>query len=140
VRVHRFLIATALAVTTVVPATAHHSVGNAFDNTKRITLTGKISKLEWVNPHIYVYVDVVDASGKTARWEFETLPPNWMRRMGITRQDILGGPDVGQTVSVISYKPRDPAKTIGFLLRLTYADGHYIHLFEDPAAFGTASK
>lgn len=124
--------ALALSLVASSPVLAHHSFTAVFDVQKKITLNGRISGIEWVNPHIYVHVDVAGADGKIATWRFETLPPNWMRRANLKREDILDGPEVGKPVTVLANPPRDPAQTLGFLLRLTYADGHYLQLYDNP--------
>ena len=120
-----------LGVLCVTPATAHHSFAGVFDVSKQMTIKGRISKIEWVNPHIYLYVDVADQRGATTTWALETLPPNWMRRAGITKADFLDGPDVGETVSVAVYPSREPAKMMGFILHITYADGHILKFYDD---------
>src|SRR5262245_43626618 len=94
-----------VAAVVATPAFAHHSFTAVFDVQKKMTVNGRISGLEWVNPHIYVHVDVVGQDGKTATWRFETLPPNWMRRAGLKREDILNGADVGQPVTVLANPP-----------------------------------
>lgn len=113
-------------------AGAHHSFSGIFDVGRETTLKGRISKIEWVNPHIYLYIDVVDQQGKNTTWALETLPPAWMRKAGITKEDFLNGPALGETVSVSVHPPRDAAKTIGFILHITYADGHILKFYEDP--------
>ena len=128
----RAICAVVLTAASAVPVFAHHSFTAVFDVQKKVTYGGKISSIEWVNPHIYVHVDVVGQDGKTSTWRFETLPPNWMRRAGLKREDILNGNDVGQPVTVEANPPRDAAQTVGFLLRLTYSDGHFIQLFNNP--------
>ena len=76
---------------------AHHSVESAFDATKRIKVTGVISKVEWFNPHIYVYVDSKEANGTVTTWTFETIPPAAMRRAGVTKEMLMGH---GETIVV----------------------------------------
>ena len=58
-----------------VDAWGHHSFAAEFDTRKPISITGVITKLDWVNPHAYVYLDAKDASGATVHWSFQTLPP-----------------------------------------------------------------
>ena len=121
-----------LALLWVSPAVAHHSFSGIFDVSKKATLKGRISKIEWVNPHIYLYLDVATDQGKTTTWALETLPPNWMRRAGISKSDFLNGPDVGETVSVAMHPSRDSGKSLGFILHITYPDGHVLQFYEDP--------
>ena len=70
----------------VAPVFAHHSVSAEFDLSKRITLEGRVTKIEWMNPHVYLYVDV-SADGKTANWACETLvQTRWRGRAGAGRR------------------------------------------------------
>src|SRR5262245_64172976 len=66
---------------------AHHSVSGQFDPSKSMTLKGVISKVEWINPHIYVLLDVKEADGTTATWALETLPTAMMRKAGLSRSE-----------------------------------------------------
>jgi hypothetical protein len=73
------------------PSYAHHSVGAEFDVSKRITLQGRISKIEWMNPHVYLYLDV-NAGGKSATWACETAGPNTLARQGWSQRSLkIGG-------------------------------------------------
>jgi hypothetical protein len=125
-------ISVLLALLWVTPAIAHHSFSGVFDVSRKTTLKGRISKIEWVNPHIYLYLDVATDQGKTTTWALETLPPNWMRKAGIGKSDFLDGPDVGATVSVATYPARDASKSLGFILSITYADGHVLKFYDNP--------
>ncbi len=111
---------------------AHHSFSGVFDATKQIALKGVITKIDWVNPHIYIYMDVKDDGGKATTWAIETLPTNHMRKVGITRQDIWNDASAGEVVTVHAQEARDQTKHSGWLERITYADGHFFHLSGDP--------
>jgi hypothetical protein len=69
---------------------AHHSFAAEYDS-KEVTLTGVITKVEWTNPHIYFYIDVKDASGNVVNWAVEGYPPNTLKRTGFTRDDLKVG-------------------------------------------------
>jgi uncharacterized protein DUF6152 len=112
----------------------HHSVESAFDATKRIKVTGVISKVDWLNPHIYVYVDAKDASGAVTTWMLETIPPAAMRRAGVTKELLMGH---GETVVVDAYPARDGTKNFAFILRTTYPDGHHYQLYTEGDSNGT---
>ena len=104
-----------------VSLSAHHSLASQFDEGKPLTLQGVISKVEWVNPHVWVHIDVKDGSGAVEQWALETLPPATLRKGGL-RSDMLGK---GQTVTVLAYRARNESK-LAFLRRITFADGREI--------------
>jgi len=83
-----------LAVLALGPMTsldAHHSFSAEFDRDKPITLTGKLTKLEWTNPHARIYIDVEDESGEVVNWDFELGPPNGLMRQGWSRNSLSEG-------------------------------------------------
>ena len=104
-----------------VSLSAHHSLASQFDEGKPLTLQGVISKVEWVNPHVWVHIDVKDGSGAVEQWALETLPPATLRKGGL-RSDMLGK---GQTVTVLAYRARNESK-LAFLRKITFADGREI--------------
>ncbi len=76
-------------------AFAHHSFAAEFDITKPVTLAGKVTKLEWTNPHAYLFVDVADATtGGVTNWEIEMGSPNGLTRLGWTRNLLKPGDGV----------------------------------------------
>jgi len=75
----------------VAPIWAHHSNAAQFDASKRTTLKGEVTKIEWTNPHAYIYVSVKDASGKTVTWSLEGFPPNTLLRTGWHQNDLKNG-------------------------------------------------
>jgi len=77
-----------------VPAVAHHGFDTEYDAKKKVSLTGVVSKVEWLNPHMRVYVDVTDASGKVVTWNLEMTSPNTVRRQGWGPKDLLPGDEV----------------------------------------------
>ena len=84
-------------------AWAHHAAAAKYDENKPITLKGTVTKLEWLNPHVYFYIDVKDSSGKTVNWAVETAPPNVLYRRGWTKESLK----VGDIVTVEGYLPRE---------------------------------
>jgi hypothetical protein len=84
------------------PVFAHHSVSAEFDLSQRVTLQGHVTKIEWMNPHVYVYVDV-RTDGKTANWACETAGPNTLSRQGWSRTSLK----IGDRVTVLGYRARD---------------------------------
>jgi hypothetical protein len=104
---------------------AHHSVAGQFDNDKRVELSGVISKIDWINPHTYIHLDVPDGDGATATWRLESLPTAMLRKAGLTQEMIMGD---GATVTVKAILARDGTANLGWLLRIDYPDGHYYQL------------
>ena len=87
----------------VAPMLAHHSFAAEYDSTKTVTVKGTISKLSWVNPHAYVFVDVKDTAGKVTTWAFESLSPNALSRQGWNRNSLKQG----EEVTVEGYMAKD---------------------------------
>ncbi len=75
---------------------AHHSFAAQYDRNKPATLTGAVTKLDWINPHARFFIDVKDATGKVANWEVELAAPAMLLRRGWTRNDLK----VGEPVTV----------------------------------------
>jgi hypothetical protein len=112
-----FLMGT-LSVIALAPAWGHHSFAAEYDSTQMITLKGTISKVEWTNPHIYVYLDVKDGNGKVTTWALEGYPPNTLKRTGFSR-DML---KIGDEITATAYKSKDGSNT-GAGREFTFSDG-----------------
>lgn len=82
------------AICLAAPAVAHHGFDTEYDANKKFTLTGVVQKVEWQNPHMRVYVDVTDASGKVTTWNMEMTSPNTVRRQGWGPKDLVAGEKV----------------------------------------------
>ncbi len=80
-----------------VPAVAHHGFDTEYDANKKVSLTGVVTKVEWMNPHMRVYVDVTDANGKVTNWNLEMTSPNTVRRQGWGPSDLPSGEKVAFT-------------------------------------------
>ena len=80
---------TLFAVATALPASAHHSFPAQYDIAKPITLTGKVTKVEWTNPHIFIYIDVPnEKTGADVNWALEMGGPNALLRLGWKRDSL----------------------------------------------------
>jgi hypothetical protein len=90
------------------PAVAHHSFAAEYDRAKPISFKGKVTKVEWMNPHIYFYVDVADANGKVINYAVEGGAPNGLYRSG-WRKDSL---KAGDMVSVDGWRAKDGSNTV----------------------------
>ena len=73
------------------PTVAHHAFAAEFDADKPVKLTGAVTRLDWTNPHAWIYVDIKDETGKVANWGFELASPNGLMRSGWTRFSLKAG-------------------------------------------------
>jgi hypothetical protein len=78
----------------VAPAVAHHSFAAEYDGKKPVTLKGVVTKVDWMNPHVYFYLDVTEENGTVSNWAFEMGPPNGLQRSGWTRNTMKVGDEV----------------------------------------------
>ncbi len=99
---------------------AHHSPSAIFDMDHKLTLTGLCTAVDWVNPHIILHMDVKDNAGKVTNWTFESNPPAWFKKAGVTRQDVVKA--AGQTVTIEGLRAKD-GSSYGYFLKITFADG-----------------
>ena len=76
------------------PAIAHHSFAAEFDASQQVQLKGTVTKIEWMNPHAYFYIDAKDASGKVTSWGLEMGSPNGLMRQGWTRNSMKVGDEI----------------------------------------------
>jgi hypothetical protein len=96
-----------LAVATAQPASAHHSFAAEFDSSKQVTLQGSVTKVEWQNPHIWVYLDVKDAQGNPQAWQCEGGPPNTLTRNGWGPNSLKSG----DVIVIDGFLAKDGSKT-----------------------------
>ncbi len=124
------IVAVWLAVAVLISVTslmAHHSPSAIFDMKKKVTLKGSVTKVDWVNPHIVVYMDAKGDDGNVESWKFESNPPRWFTKVGVTRADFAQA--IGQTVTVVIVKAVDGSK-YGYLEQITLPNGNQLSLLE----------
>lgn len=119
------LIATTLLAATA--AQAHHGLTQQFDVDKQVTVKGTVSKVDWINPHIYFVLDVKTPSGATEKYLLETVPVAFARKAGITKE-MLGG--AGGQVEVTMFPGRKDPRN-GFARLVKFADGRQLQLRGD---------
>ena len=108
----------------VAPALAHHSLQAQFDVTKPVTLTGVVTKVEWMNPHVHLYLEVDDGHGTVSKWALVSLGTSMLRRGGVTKEML----DVGETVTVVAYHAKD-GLNLAFLRKISFAQGHEVEIW-----------
>lgn len=102
----------------VLPMEAHHSFAAEYDASKAVRITGLISKVEWTNPHSYLYIDVKDDHGNLVSWTCEGGAPNALSRRGFRKNDIK----IGDTVTIDGYGAKDGSHLMD-ARRITLTDG-----------------
>ncbi len=113
------------------PALAHHSFSGEYDSTKPVTLTGKVTKVEWTNPHARFYIDVKGDDGNMTNWNLELASPNVLKRQGWASNSLKEG----DVVTVEGSLARSGAKMANARV-VTLADGSRV--FARAAADGGA--
>ena len=104
---------------------AHHSPSAIFDMGTRMSVTGTLTKIDWVNPHIVMAVDAKGSSGAVEHWTFESNPPSWYRSVGLARADFAKA--IGQMVTVEGVRARD-GTLFGYMQKISLPDGTTLEL------------
>ncbi len=112
-----------LLASVAVPVVAHHAFAAEFDADRPVEFAGKVSKVEWVNPHVWIHIDVNLDTGATEEWAFEAGTPNVLFRRGFTRDSLLPGTDV----RVDGYQAKDGTNRANGR-DITFADGTKLFL------------
>ena len=109
---------------------AHHSPSAIFDMRTQIAVTGTLTKLEWINPHIVILMEAKGDRGNVDNWKFESNPPSWFRKVGLVRADLAKA--LGHTITVEGVKARD-GSLYGYMTKIKFSDGTLLELILDPS-------
>ena len=112
------IAALAALIAAATPAIAHHAFSAEFDQSKPVKISGEITKLEWVNPHAWIFIDAKGPDGKVVPWRFEMGAPNALLRAGWSKSDIK----VGTAVTVSGFMAR-AGGSVGNAFQVRLPDG-----------------
>lgn len=99
---------------------AHHSPSAIFDMSKHVAVTGTLTRVDWVNPHIVLMMEAKGDGGKVEQWKFESNPPSWYKSVGLARADLAKA--IGQQITVEAVKARD-GSLYGYMDKIRLPDG-----------------
>jgi Family of unknown function (DUF6152) len=99
------LVGALLACAMATGASAHHSFAAEFDANQPVELRGTITKMEWINPHSWLHIDVKNTDGTTTPWMIEGATPNTLLRRGFTREAVKAGTEI----TIIGYRAKNGA-------------------------------
>ena len=102
------------------PVLAHHSPSAIFDMSKHVSVTGTLTRVDWINPHIVLAVEGKSEGGKVEQWTFQSNPPSWYKSVGLARADFAKA--IGQQITVQAVKARD-GSLYGYMDRIKLPDG-----------------
>ena len=118
-----FALASLGVVMAAAPVWAHHSFAAQFDDKAPVTLKGTLSKMEWLNPHTWIHVDVKEPDGKVVTWAIEGATPNSLLRRGLRQSDFPNGVEL----EVHGYKAKN-GTPVASGEKLTFTDGRNFYL------------
>lgn len=99
------MVTATAAITMALPVIAHHSFAAEYDADKPVTLTGSVTKMAWINPHSWIYIDVKKPDGSVENWAVEAGPPGTLVRAGFTKESLAAG----TVIKVNGYRAKDGA-------------------------------
>jgi hypothetical protein len=114
----------AILLACALPVMAHHAFGGEFDSNRPVLLKGKVVKMEWVNPHAWIHLEVTKADGAKEIWMIEGGSPNSLLRRGFTRDSLPAGTEI----VVDGYQARDHTQLRANGRNITFTDGHKLFL------------
>src|SRR6266566_6178446 len=123
-----FMLFTLLAAASL---QAHHSPSAIFDMTKHVAVTGTLTRVNWINPHIVLEMDARGEGGKVEQWTFQSNPPSWYKSVGLARADFAKA--IGQTITVEAVKARD-GSLYGYMDKIRLPDGTSYELVNNAEA------
>jgi hypothetical protein len=112
------VVAGVLAAAAALPALAHHSFAAEFDASKPVKLEGTVTRMEWINPHSWIHIDVTTSSGEVQHWMVEGGAPNALLRRGWTKNSL----PAGSKITVQGFQAKDGALRANGR-DITFADG-----------------
>jgi hypothetical protein len=120
------------------PVSAHHAFGAEFDASKPVKFRGTVTKMEWINPHAWIHIDVKGDDGKVTSWMIETAAPNALLRRGWTKNSLI----IGTEILVEGFQAKDGANRANGSI-ITFTDGKKLFVGSsagDPGAAPGAPK
>jgi hypothetical protein len=114
-------LAAVLFAASAAPVLAHHAFGAEFDREKPLTLTGSVTKVQWSNPHIWIFIDVKGPDGTVTNWGFQGGPPAYLARVGWSKMDLK----VGEMVTISGSRAKD-GSPLASGAKVTFADGRTV--------------
>jgi hypothetical protein len=121
----------------LIPASAfaHHAYAAEFDTTKPVKISGVLTKVEWSNPHIWIYLEVKDDKGSVTTWGFSASPPGMLQRRGITK----GSLKLGEVLTISGHRAKDGSNNSSGNV-VTFADGRDARIGQDQALNPSETK
>jgi hypothetical protein len=132
------VMAAAALLLVSIPVWAHHAFAAEFDAAKPVKFHGTVTKMEWINPHAWIHIDVKGDDGKVTPWMIEAAAPNALLRRGWTKQSLLAGTEI----IVEGYQAKDGANRANGSI-ITFTDGKKLFVGSskgDPGAAPDAPK